>query len=314
MARGPAVTASPLSSRQQQQQAQNDNPFTSWKKEGGSVAIDATKETKAKFSWLDFTPVTNDFSCKSTVHPNPIILLHALFVSKDLDLNFFQNWLKAQGYCTFSANYGFIDGIPLGGVRPVNESSREVADFIHEVVEKTGASKVDLVGHSEGGLQALYVAKFRNVSHVIDKIVTIASPTHGTTAGGAYNIATALGKGFEELVNTLLKGVGCAACADFLTGSPVITELTTGPIVQPGNDVTVLASRFDTVATPPRTGFITEPGVENYFVQDFCPADLVGHVGLAIDKNVWYIVRNALDGDAKKKVQCGLSGLPFRRH
>lgn len=304
------VSASPLAVDGQAQEA---GPLQSWKVEGTIVATEPSSDIQSQKLWLDFTPVSNDFSCKSQAHPNPIVLIHGLFSSKDWGLNFLQNWLKSQGYCAFSSNYGFYDGFPIGGLRPINESSQEIANFIEEVVSKTGSSKVDLVGHSQGAFQALYVAKFRNVSHVVDKIVSIAPPTHGTTVNGLFNIAELLGKDFEDLVNDVLKGVGCAACADLLLGSAATTQLTTGPIVQPGNEVTILASKHDTIVTPPRSAFVTELGATNHFVQDFCAWDLDGHLGLAIDLNVWNIVRNALDGTVEKSFRCGLGGPPVRR-
>ena len=46
---------------------------------------------------------------------------------------------------------------------------------------------------------------------------------------------------------------------------------------------------------PYGTEFVNEPGVDNETVQDFCPLDPVGHVGLAFDPDVAQLVRDALD-------------------
>lgn len=255
----------------------------------------------------------NDFSCKSSTHPNPVVLLHALFVNQDFDLNFMEQWLRPQGFCTFSLTYGAYGQFPIAGLKPINESSVEIADFIKEVVEKTGAEKVDLVGHSEGGLQALYVPKFRGVSHLVDKIVAVAPPTHGTTVTGVWNLARALGKPVEDLVKNILSTVGCGACADVVAGGPAVTKLNDGtPIVQPGNTVTIIASRTDAVVTPVGIEFVDEPGVKNIFVQDYCPFDPVGHVSLAIDTNMWNLVVSALQGDLGRWFLCGVA--PPVRH
>lgn len=245
----------------------------------------------------------NDFSCRSTKHPNPVIALHGLFFNRDLDLNFLEGWLRPQGYCTFSLTYGLYPGIPLGGIKPVNESALEIVDFIHEVLNKTGASKVDLVGHSEGGLQSLYIPKFvPGAAHLIDRVIAIAPPTKGTTLSGLLLLAKDLG--LLPTVNEVLDTVGCQACNDVFVGSELVTKLNDGPIAQPGNTVTVIASRFDYVVTPPESAFINEKGVTNIFVQDYCPLDLVGHGSLAIDSNMWNLVLNALEDKVGRKFPC----------
>ena len=43
----------------------------------------------------------------------------------------------------------------------------------------------------------------------------------------------------------------------------------------------------------------------NTFVQDVCPLDPVGHVGLAFDPTVAQLVANALDPAHAKRVICG---------
>lgn len=83
-----------------------------------------------------------------------------------------------------------------------------------------------------------------------------------------------------------------------------MTRLTAGPIAQAGVKYTVIASRFDALVTPHETSFIREPGVRNQFVQDTCPLDPVGHVGLAFDPTVAQLVANALDPVHARPVSC----------
>jgi len=256
----------------------------------------------------------NDFSCRSTAHPNPVVLLHGLGATYYEDLNFLASFLQSEGYCTFSLTYGAYPGFPfVGGLRAVSESAPEIAAFIKEVHSKTGANKVDLIGHSEGGFQSLYVPKFEDVAPLLDKIVAIAPPTHGTTLNGVYNLAYVLGNSSRELVRTALYTVGCPACDDLGPGGLAVERLNDGqPIAQPGTALTVIQSRSDELVTPPETAFVQEPGVWNVWVQDFCPHDRVGHLGEAYDKNVWYIVRNALESAQDRKFNCTIGGFPAR--
>lgn len=95
----------------------------------------------------------NDFSCKSASQPVPVVLFHGLGATFYEDLNVLQAYLASKDFCTFAITYGDYDGFPfVGGLKPLNESSEQLAQYIAEVTSKTGASKVDIVGHSEGGL------------------------------------------------------------------------------------------------------------------------------------------------------------------
>ncbi|KAM4059463.1 alpha/beta hydrolase fold domain-containing protein [Hirsutella rhossiliensis] len=257
---------------------------------------------------------SNDWSCTSTVHPNPVILLHGLFASEKLDLNFVEAWLRNKGFCTFALLYGSsTPKLPiLGGIKPVAESSLEVAAFIREVHNRTGADKVDIVGHSEGGFQGLYVTKFHGVAPLVDQIIAIASPTHGTDVSGLYKIAYLFGKFSYDAIKNLLATVGCGACNDFAVDGAAVSRLNDGkPIVQPGNTVTIIASRYDEIVTPATTAFVQEPGVHNIFVQDYCPLDPVGHLGVSVDLNVWRLVLNSLERKIGRKFFC-LLGPPGR--
>ena len=78
----------------------------------------------------------------------------------------------------------------------------------------------------------------------------------------------------------------------------------------PGIEYTVIASRFDILVTPTETSFVREPGVHNVLVQDLCPFDLVGHVGLAFDPGVYDMITNGLDPASARPVRCSF-GLPL---
>lgn len=255
----------------------------------------------------------NDFSCRSNAHPNPVILLHGLGATFYEDLNFLQYWLQSQGYCTFAKTYGAYDGFPLvGGLKPIAESASEIADYIQEVSQKTGAEKVDLVGHSEGAFQTLYVPKFEGVAHLLDKLVAIAPPTRSTSVAHLYDLAYLLGDASREVVGDVLDTVGCRACDDLGPDGAAVDKLNTGSIVQPGNQLTVIASRWDELVTPTDTSFVHEEGVNNVWIQDVCKLDPVGHIGEAYDMNVWNLVKNALDGKPDRPFVC-LIGSPGRR-
>jgi triacylglycerol esterase/lipase EstA (alpha/beta hydrolase family) len=87
----------------------------------------------------------------SAAHPEPVILVHGTFE------NMFDNWqamapaLRAAGYCVYAFDYGSYDGsglIGIYGVGRIEASAQQLSSEVDTVLAQTGASKVDLVGHS----------------------------------------------------------------------------------------------------------------------------------------------------------------------
>jgi triacylglycerol esterase/lipase EstA (alpha/beta hydrolase family) len=253
----------------------------------------------------------NDPNCPlSAAHPSPVVLLHGLGANANEDLNVLQGQLAQKGYCTFAVTYGTDPRFPyVGGVRPIAESAPQIAAFINQVLTKTGAPTVDIVGHSEGAFQSLYVTKTQGIAAHIGRVVAIAPPTHGTTFGGLVTLSYLFGSTSRQSTKTLLDTFGCYACDDLIKGGAAVTTLDNGAIAQPGVTYTIIASRSDELVTPVGTAFVHEPGVINRYVQDVCPLDPVGHLGEAYDTTVWQMVENALGPAHAKAIACSF-GFP----
>ena len=247
----------------------------------------------------------DNWSCKpSAAHPNPLVLLHGLGGNGPGNYSFLGPYLAAKGYCAYTLTYGQASPlIPVGGTISIVQSSAQIEAFVDRVRASTGATKVDIVGHSEGGFQSIYGPKVRGYAAKVGKVVALAPPTHGTTFGGLVSVGDYLG--LRPLVDRVLREFGCPACDELIVGGSEVAKLTAGPIAQPGVKYTVIASKFDALVTPHETSFIREAGVKNQFVQDTCPFDPVGHVGLAFDPTVAQLVSNALDPAHASRVVCG---------
>lgn len=258
----------------------------------------------------------NDFTCKPTAaHPDPVVLLHGLGGTGDGDLGPMAKTLAGQGYCTYTLTYGKPSAdSPIGGTVDVDTSAHEIATFIDKVLSSTGAAKVDLVGHSEGAFQSLYIPKVLGYAPKVGNVVALAPPTHGTTFVGLVTVAQ--GTDLTFLVNNVVP-LGCPACSQLVTGGSAVKTLDNGPIAQSGVKYTIVASRTDVLVLPHQstalntaeTAFVAEPGVHNAYVQDTCPADPVGHIGLAFDSDVTQMVSNALDPAHATAVTCS-AGAP----
>ena len=219
-------------------------------------------------------PGANDWTCKpSPGHTRPVVLVHGTF----LDMS---SWatvspaLAEDGYCVFALNYG------TNGLGPVRKSAATVKAFIEKVLEGTGARKVAIVGHSQGGMIGRWIVKQLGGRKLIAEIVGLSPSNHGTT----QPLAPPLG------------ATVCPACKDQVAGSDFMEALNAGDD-SPGRKIsyTVLQTSLDEVVVPYGNAFLApEPKVTNVLLQDACPGHVVEHVAMVIDPVVLEWVENAL--------------------
>ncbi|MFF2557903.1 esterase/lipase family protein [Nocardia sp. NPDC058058] len=211
-------------------------------------------------------------SCRPTAaHPYPVVLLHGT-ADDATAWNVLGPRLTAAGYCVFAPSYGKGSPlIPFGGVAAVRGSADEMAAYIDGVLATTGASRVDIVGHSQGGTIAEYYAKNLGRAANVRAELLLSPVSHGTTLGGVTELADQV-PALHDAADRFVLPVVCAACADLEVGSDLTRALNDGPIAQPGVRYAVLATRDDTISTPAgAASFLVEPGVRNEFVQDLSP-------------------------------------------
>lgn len=233
-------------------------------------------------------PGANDWTCKpSAAHPYPVILVPGTFESMAKNWATMSPALKNQGYCVYALNYGATNGIDATG--PVADSARQLAPFVDKVLTSTGAAKVDLVGHSQGGMMPRYYLGFLGGASKVNHLVGIAPSNHGTRglitpAPGDVPPATSVG------------GSNCQACADQQAGSPFLTKLNSIGDTVTGPAYTVISTTHDEVVTPYSSQFLTGSAgrVTNITIQDKCPADVIDHDQAPNDPVTQRLVSDAL--------------------
>ena len=114
----------------------------------------------------------------------------------------------------------------------------------------THASKVDIVGHSQGGMMPRYYIKNLGGAAKVDTLVGLAPSNHGTTLNGLFTLA-----GYFPGSSALV-GADCPACAEQEAGSSFITNLNEGGETVQGVNYTVIESKNDEVVTPYTSAFL----------------------------------------------------------
>ncbi|MGG7574739.1 esterase/lipase family protein [Streptomyces sirii] len=246
----------------------------------------------------------NNYSCKpSAEHPRPVILVHGTFG------NSVDNWLGlapylvARGYCVFSLDYGQLPGVPLfNGLGPVDASARQLASYVDRVLAATGAGKTDLVGHSQGGMMPRVYLKFYGGAKKVNALVGLAPDNHGTDLDGLTRLLDHF-PGAKDHLEGLTPGL-----TDQIVGSDTLNRLNEGGDTVPGVHYTVIATKYDEVVTPYRSGFLDGPDVHNVLLQDLCPVDLSEHLAIGLaDRLAFHETANALDPAHAAPTTC-LSG------
>lgn len=218
-----------------------------------------------------FPPGTN--TCRPTAaHPFPVVLVHGTFE------NAAQNWatlapyLQSKGYCVYALNYG------NNGTGDIRTSAQQLARFVNFVLANTGKSRVDMVGHSQGGLMPRYYINNLGGASKVNELVGLSSSNHGTKnplAPFAQN---------------------CPACKQQVYESPFIQSVNNPAETRDVVDYTVVQTRYDEVVIPYQSAFLhpDDGNVTNVLLQTKCPADTSDHIGTAYDPVAFQWISNAL--------------------
>jgi triacylglycerol esterase/lipase EstA (alpha/beta hydrolase family) len=185
--------------------------------------------------------------------------------------------LRQDGFTVFTMR------LPRFGLGDIAVSARSVAARAAAIRAETGAARVDVIGHSQGGLENRYFLKFLGGSEAVGTYVSLGTPQYGTILAG-----------FGRLVARCL---GVVACRQMAPGSAFLADLNTGDDSPGAPRYVSIYTVLDLLVQPFGRARL-EDGATNVKLQSHCPLRPVGHVGLLVDGAVYGLVRSALRGGA----------------
>ncbi|SCE83851.1 Alpha/beta hydrolase family protein [Micromonospora haikouensis] len=175
----------------------------------------------------------------------------------------------------------WIYQLPGLGFGDIADSARAFSAYVDQVRAATGAARVDLVAHSEGGLVSRYLIRNLGGGTRVGRYVSLGTPHYGTYVA---DIAKFLGLG---------SCLGIVACQQMAIGSSFLTALNDGDDTPGDVRWTAVRTLQDELVRPVDNATLAD-GATNVLIQSWCPLRIVGHLGLVLDGTTYTVVRGAL--------------------
>jgi pimeloyl-ACP methyl ester carboxylesterase len=160
------------------------------------------------------------FESINETHP-PVLLLHGYLGTRG-SMYILERRLNDDGICVFSFNLGSLN------VRDIRTSAFLIHRKIESILAQTPVKKIDIIGHSMGGLIGLYYIKKLGGHEKVRKIIMMGTPIRGTWAA---------------LLGVATVGLISASAWQLLPGSRLLKELSAGPLPRAVQYYTIAAQR-----------------------------------------------------------------------
>lgn len=160
------------------------------------------------------------FENVSDQHP-PVLLIHG-FLGTRGSMYVLEQRLQQDGFCVVSFNLGLLN------VRDIRSSALLIHKKIQSILAQTPVKRIDIVGHSMGGLIGLYYIKHLEGHRRVRRLVMMGSPVRGT---------------WSALLGVATIGLFSSSSWQLLPGSPFLNELHTGALPDDVEYFTIAAER-----------------------------------------------------------------------
>ncbi len=182
-----------------------------------------------------------------------------------------------------------VVSLPGNAAGDLTAQARVLATAARAARARTGATSVDVVGYSAGGVVArLWLSQDRDAA--VRRVVTLGSPQHGTQLAS---------------LGALFAGQCPLACRQLDPGSALLARLNAGSgseVPQGVSFISLWTSR-DEVVIPPESAVLA--GALNIRIQSVCPASAVTHSGLPGDRLVAAMVAAELQASGPVPLGAG---------
>ncbi|MGH3472005.1 MAG: esterase/lipase family protein [Nocardioidaceae bacterium] len=191
----------------------------------------------------------------------PIVLIHGIVDNRTV-FAMLRRALRKRG---FSRIRSFSYGPQTTDLRAAAE---RLGEFVENLCEETGCDRVQVVGHSLGGLIGRYYVQCLGGARRVRTLVTLGTPHHGTNAA---------------------RFVPWPLVQQLRPDSPVIKELA-GPARQCDTRIVAIHSDVDQMIVPPRNARLSHPDLraENVLVRG------VGHLSLPVNTRIVHLICTTL--------------------
>jgi hypothetical protein len=155
---------------------------------------------------------------------------------------------------------------PGDGTGDLGAQATHLGDVAEHAVRDSGATSVDVIGYSAGGVVARLWVREKGGDRLARRVLTLGSPHHGT-------VQAALGAALAA---------GCPpACEQLVPDSDLLRRLNAGDETPDGPLWATIRSTSDQVVTPVDSAALE--GAINIRIQDVCQASTAGHGELPRD-------------------------------
>ncbi|KAG0350245.1 hypothetical protein BG005_010210 [Podila minutissima] len=149
----------------------------------------------------------------------------------------------------YPLKYGMLPNMDdVGGLTDIRDSAKELDAYVDKVLDATGATQVDLIGHSEGTVVPRWYLRYLDGAARTRSLVSVSPIGRGTSLQGLLGVSQVFG-----LFGFLNKQVAqfCPACVQLLDNSDFMKELyENDQETVPGVRYLNLLTRNDQLVTP----------------------------------------------------------------
>jgi pimeloyl-ACP methyl ester carboxylesterase len=190
----------------------------------------------------------------------PVLLIHGYLATRG-SLALLERRLTDKGHLVLSYRLGLLNTADIG------ESAALIARKIESIAAQTGLDHMDIVGHSMGGLVALYYLKRLGGRRRVRRLVMLGTPVAGTWSALLGVATIPLGRASLQL----------------LPHSQFLRDLAQAPLPE-GVEIVCISGDRDHLA-PPSSTFLK--GVRHICLP-------TNHAGLLVDERVARVVGEIL--------------------